>query len=80
MIKCESLRINMYRITRTGKSVNFPVTTSFELDAWEGLAEGAPNSFFEVQHYLGDSRWRREDGYHSIEDRFVISPFFAVFL
>ena len=27
MIKCESLRINMYRITHTGKSVNFPVTT-----------------------------------------------------
>ena len=26
MIKCESLRINMYRITHTGKSVNFPVT------------------------------------------------------
>ena len=27
MVKCESLRINMFRITRTGKSVNFPVTT-----------------------------------------------------
>ena len=26
MIKCESLGINMYRITHTGKSVNFPVT------------------------------------------------------
>ena len=26
MVKCESLRINMYRITHTGKSVNFPVT------------------------------------------------------
>ena len=27
MVKCESLRINMYRITHTGKSVNFPVTS-----------------------------------------------------
>ena len=27
MVKCESLRINMFRITHTGKSVNFPVTT-----------------------------------------------------
>ena len=26
MVKCESLQINMYRITHTGKSVNFPVT------------------------------------------------------
>ena len=26
MVKSESLRINMFRITRTGKSVNFPVT------------------------------------------------------
>ena len=26
MVKCESLRMNMYRITHTGKSVNFPVT------------------------------------------------------
>ena len=26
MVKCESLRINMLRITHTGKSVNFPVT------------------------------------------------------
>ena len=25
MVKCESLRINMFRITHTGKSVNFPV-------------------------------------------------------
>ena len=41
------------------------------------LSECAPNSFFEVQHNLGDSRWRREDGYYSIEDRLVISPFFA---
>ena len=30
MVKCESLRINMYRITHTGKSVNFPVTTRKE--------------------------------------------------
>ena len=28
MVKCESLRINMFRITHTGKSVNFPVTLS----------------------------------------------------
>ena len=28
MVNCESLRINMFRITHTGKSVNFPVTTS----------------------------------------------------
>ena len=27
MVKCESLRINMLRITHTRKSVNFPVTT-----------------------------------------------------
>ena len=27
MVKCKSLRINMLRITHTGKSVNFPVTT-----------------------------------------------------
>ena len=26
MVKCESLRINMFRITHTGKSVNFLVT------------------------------------------------------
>ena len=26
MVKCESLRMNIYRITHTGKSVNFPVT------------------------------------------------------
>ena len=26
MVKCKSLRINMFRITHTGKSVNFPVT------------------------------------------------------
>ena len=26
MVKCESLRMNMYRITHTGKSMNFPVT------------------------------------------------------
>ena len=30
IVKCESLRINMYRITHTGKSVNFPVTTHKE--------------------------------------------------
>ena len=28
MVKCESLRINMFRITHTGKSENFPVTTA----------------------------------------------------
>ena len=28
MVKCESLRIIMFRITHTGKSVNFPVTTT----------------------------------------------------
>ena len=27
MVKCKSLRINMFRITHTGKSVNFPVTS-----------------------------------------------------
>ena len=27
MVKCESLRMNMDRITHTRKSVNFPVTT-----------------------------------------------------
>ena len=27
MVKCESLRINMFRITHTGNSMNFPVTT-----------------------------------------------------
>ena len=27
MVKCESLRMNMYRITQTGKSMNFPVTS-----------------------------------------------------
>ena len=26
MVKCESLRINMFRLTHTGKSMNFPVT------------------------------------------------------
>ena len=26
MVKCESLRINMFRVTHTGKSVDFPVT------------------------------------------------------
>ena len=26
MVKCKSLRINMFRITHMGKSVNFPVT------------------------------------------------------
>ena len=26
MVKCKSLRINMLRITHTGKSMNFPVT------------------------------------------------------
>ena len=31
MVKCESLRINMYRITHTGKSVNFPVTGRISL-------------------------------------------------
>ena len=31
MIKCESLGINMYRITHTGKSVNFPVTGRISL-------------------------------------------------
>ena len=30
MVKCESLRINMFRITLTGKSVNFPVTKVFD--------------------------------------------------
>ena len=29
MVKCESLRMNMYRITHTGKSMNFPVTLVF---------------------------------------------------
>ena len=28
MVKCESLRRNMFRITHTGKSVNFPVTVN----------------------------------------------------
>ena len=28
MVKCKSLRINMFRITHTGKSMNFPVTES----------------------------------------------------
>ena len=32
MVKCESLRINMYRITHSGKSVNFPVTQLFKRD------------------------------------------------
>ena len=31
MVKCESLRINMFRITHTGKSVNFPVTSCLQL-------------------------------------------------
>ena len=31
MVKCESLRMNMYRITHTGKSVNFPVTAGSQL-------------------------------------------------
>ena len=30
MVKCKSLRINMLRITHTGKSVNFPVTMLIE--------------------------------------------------
>ena len=30
MVKCESLRMNMYRITHTGKSMNFPVTKAKE--------------------------------------------------
>ena len=29
MVKCESLRINVFRITHTGKSVNFPVTICY---------------------------------------------------
>ena len=32
MVKCESLRINMFRITHTGKSVNFPVTPLIFID------------------------------------------------
>ena len=28
MVKCKSLRMNMYRITHTGKSTNFPVTSN----------------------------------------------------
>ena len=28
MVKCESLRKNMFRITHTGKSLNFSVTTA----------------------------------------------------
>ena len=31
MVKCKSLRINMLRITHTGKSVNFPVTIAYSL-------------------------------------------------
>ena len=35
MVKCESLQMNMYRITHTGKSMNFPVTAQRNaLDQW----------------------------------------------
>ena len=37
MVKCESLRINMFPITHTEKSVNFPVTairTNNDVEGW----------------------------------------------
>ena len=34
MVKCESLRINMYRITHTGKSVNFSRNRSKASAPW----------------------------------------------
>ena len=37
MVICESLRINMFRITHTGKSVNFPVTIATPPGGEEGL-------------------------------------------
>ena len=35
MVKCESLWINMFRITHTGKSVNFPVTEEHRKVPWK---------------------------------------------
>ena len=41
------------------------------------LAEGASDSFFEIQHYFSDSQWMREDGCNGIKDCFVVLLFFA---
>ena len=39
MVKCKSLRINMLRITHTGKSVNFPVTVPLSISNLINLAD-----------------------------------------
>lgn len=51
--------------------------TPFKLHIWEVLAEGASDSFFEIQHYFSDSQWMREDGCNGIKDCFVVLLFFA---
>ena len=48
MVKCESLRMNMYRITQTGKSMNFPVTTSDDEAVGRGTNDFTRIGTFEI--------------------------------
>ena len=46
MVKCKSLRINMFLITHTGKSVNFPVTQDSIRDAYDAFHPEPTSSSF----------------------------------
>ena len=54
MVKCESLRINMFRITHTGKSVNFPVTNDDIVKLKERIFDGNSehNSLIDIPHFF----------------------------
>ena len=49
MVKCESLRINMFRITHTGKSINFPVTKHRVCRIWTKRYPNSCKSLFLVE-------------------------------
>ena len=52
MVKCESLRIHMFRITHTGKSVNFPVTKN-DLSPDINKLNSCPFSLCQKKHPTG---------------------------
>ena len=59
MVKCESLRINMFRITHTGKSVHFPVTVSIFVRHTSPISKSSNMAeSTELQAFI-----RKKDGY-----------------
>ena len=66
MVKCESLRINMFRITHTGKSVNFPVTLFRDVFGKRSSVRG--DCLFCTLHLSIEKalRWKEDSRMHSM--------------